>query len=226
MKAIPSLATLFALSSLFALQPAFAASPKPSEESVRQLLEAMHTGEAIKGSFAHMDDMLRTSMKDVDGRPLNAEQQKIRDETRAKVVALMKQQLDWSTTLEPIMVESYRDTFTQRGSGCAAQVLPHADRQVRGREAPGRQSADDAAHAAAHPRDNAEDPGDRARLRGAHQGRRRLGRRAGRAAAGRAAAVPAAAVPLAAARRATATERLAHSTSCRASSSTSVGVSK
>jgi uncharacterized protein len=26
----------------------------------------------------------------------------------------MKQQLDWSTTLEPIMVESYRDTFTQQ----------------------------------------------------------------------------------------------------------------
>lgn len=114
MKTTPGLATLFALSSLFALQPACAASPKPSEESVRQLLEAMHTGEAIKGSFAHLDDMLRTSMKDVDGRPLNAEQQKIRDEMRAKVVALMKQQLDWSTTLEPIMVESYRDTFTQQ----------------------------------------------------------------------------------------------------------------
>jgi hypothetical protein len=114
MKTTPGLAMLFALSSLLALQPAFAASPKPSEESVRQLLEANHTGEVIKGSFAHMDDMLRGSMKDVDGRPLNAEQQKIRDETRAKVVALMKQQLDWSTTLEPIMVDSYRDTFTQQ----------------------------------------------------------------------------------------------------------------
>jgi hypothetical protein len=114
MKTTQSLATLFALSSLLALQPAFAASPKPSEESVRQLFEAMHTGETIKGSFAHMDDMLRTSMQDVNGQPLNAEQQKIRDETRAKVVALMKQQLDWSTTLEPIMAESYRDTFTQQ----------------------------------------------------------------------------------------------------------------
>jgi hypothetical protein len=114
MKTTSNLATLLALSSLLALQPAFAASPKPSEESVRQLLEAMHTGDALKEAFAHMDDMLRTSMKDANGRPLNAEQQKIRDETRAKVIALMKQQLDWSTTLEPIMVGSYRDTFTQQ----------------------------------------------------------------------------------------------------------------
>jgi uncharacterized protein len=114
MKTTPSLATLLALGSLLALQPAFADNAKPTEESVKHLFEAMHTGEALKEAFAHMDDMLRTSMKDVNSRPLNAEQQKIRDETRAKVVALMQQQLDWSRTLEPIMVESYRDTFTQQ----------------------------------------------------------------------------------------------------------------
>jgi uncharacterized protein len=113
-KTTASLLTLLALGSLLALQPAFAESPKASEQSVQQLLEAMHTGETLKDAFAHMDDMMRTSMKDQNGRPLNAEQQKIRDETRARVVALMKQQLDWSTTLEPIMVESYRDTFTQQ----------------------------------------------------------------------------------------------------------------
>jgi uncharacterized protein len=114
MKTTQSLATLLALGSLLALQPAFADSPKPSELSVRHLLEAMHTGDALNEAFAHMDDMLRASMKDVNDRPLNAEQQKIRDEMHAKIVALMKQQLDWSTTLEPIMVESYRDTFTQQ----------------------------------------------------------------------------------------------------------------
>jgi uncharacterized protein len=114
MKTTQSLAMLLALGTLLALQPAFADSPKPSELSVRQLLEAMHTGDSLNEAFAHMDDMLRASMKDVTGRPLNAEQQKIRDEMHAKVVALMKQQLDWSTTLEPIMVESYRDTFTQQ----------------------------------------------------------------------------------------------------------------
>jgi hypothetical protein len=110
-----SLAMLLALTPLIALQSAFAADPKPSEQSVRQLLEAMHTGEALRESFAHMDEMLRASMKDMNnGRPLNAEQEKIRDETRARVVALMQEQLDWSTTLEPMMVESYRDTFTQK----------------------------------------------------------------------------------------------------------------
>ena len=112
MKATLSLATLFATTLLLSLQPAFAQSPQPSEQSVRQLFEAMHTGDTLKEAFAHMDDMMRSSMNGVSGRPLNAEQQKIRDETRAKVVALMQQQLDWPT-IEPIMVESYRETFTQ-----------------------------------------------------------------------------------------------------------------
>jgi hypothetical protein len=111
-KATLSLATLFATGFLLALQPAFAEGPKPSEQSVRQLFEAMHTQETLKEAFAHLDDTLR--MKESNGLPLNAEQQKIRDETRARMVALMKQQLDWSTTLEPLMVESYRDTFTQQ----------------------------------------------------------------------------------------------------------------
>ena len=111
MKIILSLTTVLAL---LVLSPAFGQDSKPSEQSVRQLFEVMHTGAAVKEAFAHMDDMLRASMKDMNGRPLNAEQQKIRDEMHAKVVALMKQQLDWSTTLEPIMVQSYRDTFTQQ----------------------------------------------------------------------------------------------------------------
>jgi hypothetical protein len=143
MKTTLSVATLIALILLIALKPALAADSKPSEQSVRQLLEAMHTGESIKEAFAHMDDMLRASMKDVNrGRPLNAEQEKIRDETRAKVVALMKQQLDWSTTLEPIIVESYRDTFTPQEVGAllkfydtpigksVAEKLPAASQQM------------------------------------------------------------------------------------------------
>jgi uncharacterized protein len=106
--------SLTALVALLALQPAFAEDAKPSEQSVRQLLEAMHTGDSMKEAFSHMDEMLRASMKDVDRRPLNAEQEKIRDDTRHKVVALMKEQLDWSTVLEPMMVNSYRDAFTQQ----------------------------------------------------------------------------------------------------------------
>ncbi len=112
MKPTLTLATLLALIPLAALQPAFAAETKPSEQAVQQLLEAMHTGDAVKEASAHMDDMLRESMKDAGGHPLNAEQEKIRDETRAKVVALIRKQLDWSTILEPMMVQSYRDTFT------------------------------------------------------------------------------------------------------------------
>lgn len=102
------LATMIAL---IALQPALAENPKPSEQSVRQLFAAMHTGESIKAAFARTEDMLRASMNEPGARPLNPEQQKIREQMRARVVALMKQQFDWAT-IEPLMVESYRNTFT------------------------------------------------------------------------------------------------------------------
>jgi len=85
----------------------------------------MHTGEAVKNASAHMDDMLRASMQGVNnGRPLNAEQQKIRDETRAKVVALVREQLDWST-LEPLMVqEIVRDSQARIKAAADADAEP------------------------------------------------------------------------------------------------------
>ncbi len=76
MKITLSLATLIAL---IALQPAVGQDTKPSEESVRQLIEAMHTGESFKDAFMHMGDMLRASTKDMNGRTLNAEQEVERD---------------------------------------------------------------------------------------------------------------------------------------------------
>lgn len=113
MKANRTLTVLLALVPLVALRGAFAADARPSEQSVRQMLEAMHTGAAVKGAFSQMNDMLAASMKNVNnGKPLNAKQEKIREEMSAKVVGLMKQQLDWSTVLEPIVVASYRDSFT------------------------------------------------------------------------------------------------------------------
>jgi hypothetical protein len=55
--------------------------------------------------------MRETFKQASNGQTLNAQQQQIQDETRAKIVALMKSELDWSR-MQPQMVEVYRNTFT------------------------------------------------------------------------------------------------------------------
>jgi uncharacterized protein len=105
--------SLVALLATLALQPAFAAGPRPSEQSVLQLFQLMHTRQLLENATAQMDDSMRSSMKAaLHGQPLNAEQQKIRDESQTRLMSIMKQALDWSS-LEPLMVQAYRDTFTQ-----------------------------------------------------------------------------------------------------------------
>ena len=104
---------LVALLALLALQPAFAGDPRPSEKSVLQLFQLQHTHELLENATAQMDDSMRASMKEAaHAQPLNAEQQRIREETQAKVMSIMKEALNWSS-LEPLMVEAYRNTFTQ-----------------------------------------------------------------------------------------------------------------
>lgn len=103
---------LLALVAALALQPAFAQSSQPSEKSVLQLLQLMHTHQLMDNAWARMDETMRSSMRAVTQGQLNAEQEKIRDESQARMVAMMKDELDWSK-LEPILVQAYQGTFTQ-----------------------------------------------------------------------------------------------------------------
>jgi hypothetical protein len=103
---------LLALVATLALQPALAQSPQPSEKSVLQLLQMMHTHQIMENAWAQMDGAMRSSMKAATQGQLNAEQEKIRDESQAKMVAVMKEELDWSI-VEPLLVQSYQSTFTQ-----------------------------------------------------------------------------------------------------------------
>jgi hypothetical protein len=94
------------------MQPALAADAKPSEESVRHLFEVMQTSQMIDMVMAQMDANLREGLeRATGGRTLNAEQQKLHDDMRAKIEAMLKDELNWAR-LEPQMVEVYRSTFT------------------------------------------------------------------------------------------------------------------
>jgi hypothetical protein len=97
---------------LLGLEPALAADAKPSEQSVRRLFEAMHTSQMIDSVMQQTDANLREALeRAAGGRTLNAAQQKLHDDMRAKIEAMLKEELAWSR-LEPQMVEVYRSTFT------------------------------------------------------------------------------------------------------------------
>jgi uncharacterized protein len=104
--------SLLALVAALALQPAFAQTPQPSEKSVLQLLQVMHTHQIFLDAGAQMDATMSKSMKAAMQMQLNPEQEKIVDEYQGKVVAIIKESLSWST-LEPVLVQAYQNTFTQ-----------------------------------------------------------------------------------------------------------------
>jgi len=91
---------------------ALAQDAKPTEESVRRLFEVMHTSQMIDTVMSQMDASLRESLeRATGGRPLNAQQQQIHDDMRAKILGMLKEELNWSH-LEPQLVEVYRNIFT------------------------------------------------------------------------------------------------------------------
>jgi hypothetical protein len=103
---------LLALVAALALQPAFADSPQPSEKSVLQLLQLMHTHQILENTGAQMDETMKRSMQAATAQlQLSPEQEKIRDEYQAKMVAIVKDALSWSV-LEPTLVQAYQNTFT------------------------------------------------------------------------------------------------------------------
>ena len=91
-----------------------AAESKPSVASIKQLFETMHTASLIDNLMSQVEGTVRGSMAQaVTGQTPNAQQQKILDDMEHKIFALAKEQLDWKE-LEPMMVDVYRNTFSQR----------------------------------------------------------------------------------------------------------------
>ena len=91
---------------------ALAQDAKPTEASVRYLFQVMHTSQLLDAATSQMDANMRETFAQASkGQTLNAQQQQIQDEARAKIVAVMKGELDWSR-MEPKMVEVYRNSFT------------------------------------------------------------------------------------------------------------------
>jgi len=98
---------------VFACQAALAQEAKPSEASIRQLFEVMHSSKLLDAYVTQIDGTVRASMQQAfAGQQPTPKQQKIMDDLGHNIAALVKEELNWAT-FEPMMIEVYRNTFTQ-----------------------------------------------------------------------------------------------------------------
>jgi len=102
------------LLAILAAPPALAAAARPSEQSIRQLFELMHTSAMLDNVMAQIDASARATMLQATaGEPLSEEQERILGDMQARLMSLMREELNWAG-LEPMMIEVYRDSFTQK----------------------------------------------------------------------------------------------------------------
>jgi len=105
---------LFVIAFALLLAPQVYAEDQPaSAASAKELVSLMDGRKAFDGAFGQMDHLMDMTMKQAsEGRQLTPEQQKIVDDMRAKMVALVKDSMNWDA-FEPKMEEIYRKSFSQ-----------------------------------------------------------------------------------------------------------------
>ena len=102
-----------ALLAVLLWQPALALDARPSEDSVNRLFEVMHTSQLLDNYLAQVDGTVGRSVRDsLQGAQLSAEEQQILADMRAELQSLIKQEVSWDS-IRPLMIEVYRNTFTQ-----------------------------------------------------------------------------------------------------------------
>ena len=98
----------------FAMCPAIAAEPPANEASVRELLTITQSQKLVDGTMGQVDAMMQRSMEQaLAGQALSADQQKIMDNMRTKMIALFRENMKWET-LEPMFIDIYKHSFTQK----------------------------------------------------------------------------------------------------------------
>jgi hypothetical protein len=93
--------------------PSVPAADRPTEDSVRQLLQVMHAKTVLSTIAAQMDTYFDNVLKQqVANKTLSAEDQKKVDEGRARMKELMGKVLSWDT-MESVYLTTYENSFSQ-----------------------------------------------------------------------------------------------------------------
>ena len=87
---------------------------RPTTHSVEQLLDALGSKNMISAVEGQLDSMMkRETEQALNGKPITPAQQQIMDDMRAKVVAMVKEQLTWDS-IKPVFIDIYQKNFTQK----------------------------------------------------------------------------------------------------------------
>jgi len=98
---------------LIAVHPAVAADSKPTEESVKQLLDITNTRNLVDGATGQIESAMQAGLKEwFAGRQPTPDQQKILDDMRLKTASLFKEQMNWEK-IQPTLIDIYQRSFTQ-----------------------------------------------------------------------------------------------------------------
>lgn len=86
---------------------------KPSEESLKKLLEVTEARKMVDSMFAQIDGMTNQSIKqNIGDKVMTDAEKKAISTMRSKTVEIMEQELSWGS-FESSYLQIYRDTFTQ-----------------------------------------------------------------------------------------------------------------
>lgn len=104
---------LVLLVALMAATPAFAQDQPASEASIRELMMLTNSKSLLDQTYGELDGLMERSMREaMGGKTGTPEQEKLMAEMRAKLVALVREDLSWEK-LEPTYIELYSATFSQ-----------------------------------------------------------------------------------------------------------------
>jgi hypothetical protein len=85
----------------------------PSDASIATLLEITQSSKMLDTMYASMEQSIRQGMQAaMAGKTLTAEQNRVMELAPARLAALMREEMKWAT-LEPMVVQIYRETFDQ-----------------------------------------------------------------------------------------------------------------
>ena len=104
---------------------------RPSEESVRHLLEVMQAQKIVQTLSAQMDGMFDSMVKkQLEGQDVTPEQRQAIEARRKAASDMVKELLSWDS-MESLYLKVYEDTFTQEEiDGMAAFYSSPAGRAV------------------------------------------------------------------------------------------------
>jgi hypothetical protein len=93
--------------------PVVVSAARPTDASLHELLEVMDAKRLVAEIRRQVDGMMAGMLqKQLQGQSMSPQQSQKLDALRAKVAALLNQELDWSV-LEPMYIKIYGDSFSQ-----------------------------------------------------------------------------------------------------------------